>query len=403
MFTFSLLSSYIDKSDEGYLYEEPWTEYAAETLAKTFLYVAIALAVILAGIGIFVKLKNADAFPSFFKVASAVVITFAVTVIITMLAVGFAKIEEKGYLGKENMLLELIPPLVLGGAVIAGTVASYVSRFFSPKAFKITLITSLCAIGAAFIATVVCLVVFYSENIAGDGWYGEKLNQTALYLSAAGLIAVVCAIAVVTDLKNKTAFDSRCIALAGITVALSYALSYIKMFSLPQGGSVTLASLLPIMLFAYVYGPKKGIFVGSIYGALQAMQNPWLIHPAQFILDYPVAFGAAGLAGTFKKIKGLDRLPQIKFALGGVVVGVARFLAHLFSGVFAFGADAGSQNLWAYSAAYNSFVFVDIAVVIVAGVLIFSSKSFVKQTERYAREKKAAANDAAETAEDKPV
>lgn len=388
MFHFSLLSSFISETDDGYLYKKVWTEYASDLLSAVFMYTAIALAVILLGIGIFVKLKKSEAFGSFFKIASSIAITFALVVILTMLAICFAKISEKGYAQEEHKLLELVPPLVLGGTIVIGIIAAYVSHFFTPKAFKITLISALSCIGAAFVATIVCLIVYFSKSVAGDGWYGEEINQLALYLTAGGLIIAIVVVAVVSDFKNKTKFDSRCIALAGICIALSYALSYIKVFSLPQGGSVTPASLLPIALFAFIYGPKKGIFVGCIYGALQAMQNPWLIHPAQFILDYPVAFGAIGLAGAFNKIKQLDKLPQIKFALGAIVAGIFRFAAHVFSGVFAFGADAGGQNLWAYSTAYNSFVFVDIAIVVAVGAIILSSKSFVNRISLYAHEKK---------------
>lgn len=389
----SLLSSFLSKTEEGYLYEELWTEYAKDTLSSVFMYTAIAAAVILVAIGIFVWFKRRESFGTYFKVASAIAITFALTVIVTMLAIGFAKIAEKGYAQKENYLLELVPPIVFGGTVVLGIVASYIAHFFSQKAYKITLITSLSLIGAAAVATAVCLLFFYWKNIVGDGYYSEYLDQLGLYLSAGGLVIAIVAIAVVTDLKNKTKFDSRCIALAGITIALSFALSYIKMFSMPQGGSITLASMLPIMLFAYVYGPKKGIFVGFIYGALQAIQDPYLIHPAQFLLDYPVAFAAIGLTGVFNKIRPLNRVPQIKFALGAIIAGSFRYLSHLFSGVFAFGAyaiDAGTSNFWAYSAAYNSFVFIDIAIVIVVGILILSSKTVVKRISLYPNLKKVA-------------
>ncbi len=393
MHNFSLLSAYFDRvphenGNKYYLYEEVWTEYATAALSTVFMYVAIALAVILIGIGIFVRLKKPERFSAFFRTGATVAVTFALTVTVTMLTLGFAKISEKGYAEGENMLLELVPPLVLGGVIVIGIIACYASHFFAPKTFKITLISTLSCIGSAFVATVVCLIVFFTKNIKNDGYYGEEINQLALYLSSVGLIAVIVGTAVVADLKNKTAFDSRCIALAGICVALSFALSYIKMFSMPQGGSVTLASLLPVMLFSYVYGAKKGVFVGCIYGALQAMQNPWLIHPAQFLLDYPVAFASAGLAGAFKKITQLDKLPQIKFALGAVAASALRFTAHVFSGVFAFGADAGGDSLWLYSLGYNSYVFVDIAIVIAAGVLILSSKNFVKRIDLYAKVKK---------------
>ncbi|MDE6274284.1 MAG: energy-coupled thiamine transporter ThiT, partial [Clostridiales bacterium] len=172
---------------------------------------------------------------------------------------------------------------------------------------------------------------------------------------------------------------------AAICVALSFALSYLKLWEMPQGGSVTFASLLPLMIYSYMFGTKKGVFAGLIYGVLQAVQDPWIIHPAQFLLDYPVAFAAIGVTGMFANMQKLEKLPQVQFALGAIVASVLRFVSHVLSGVFAFSAyaaDAG-MNVWAYSTAYNSFVFVDVALVIVAGVLAFSSPSLVKQARKF--------------------
>ncbi len=401
MFFNTLLSSYFDRityPDENgkkyYLYEEVWADYAKNTLSTTFLYTALALAVILIGIGIFVKLKKSESFGAYVKTAAVIAVTFAVTVIVAMVALGFGKISEKGYWA--DQAIEIIPPLVLAAVVVLGFAASYIASLFSPKAYKITLIVSLSVIGAALIATLVCLGVHFANTIAGDGYYDSpeygKLDQVGLYVSAAALVVVAVVAAFLLDRKNDKPFDSRCIALAGITVALSFALSYIKFITLPQGGSVTLASLLPIMLFAYVYGPKKGLFVGLIYGILQAIQDAYIIHPAQFLLDYPIAFSMVAFAGAFSKIKALDKLPQIKFALGAILAGGLRFISHLFSGVFAFGAsamDIGQQNFWLYSAAYNSFVFADLVLVVIAGVLLFSSKNFVKSVSNYAHKKSA--------------
>lgn len=410
MFHLTLLSSFFDRikypdgdGEKYYLYEELWTEYAKNTLSSVFLYTAVALAVILVAIGIFVKLKKAGYFPQYLKTAMTIALTFAVTVIITMLAIGFAKISEKGYLQEKEMLLELIPPLALGVTVVLGAIASYVAGFFSKKAYKLTLITSVSLTAAALVATIVCLVVYYSKAIAGDGYYDSaeygQLNQLALYLSAGALIVVAAAAALLLDMKNKGGFDSKCIALAGICVALSFALSYIKLFSMPQGGSITLASMLPVMLFAYVYGTKKGVFVGLIYGMMQAMQDPYLIHPAQFLLDYPIAFAMVGFAGAFKNLHALDKLPQVKFALGAIIAGALRFMSHVLSGVFAFGAyaiDAGNNNFWAYSTAYNSYVFIDIILVIVVGALLLSSKNFNKQIIRFTDKRPETATEAAE-------
>lgn len=172
---------------------------------------------------------------------------------------------------------------------------------------------------------------------------------------------------------------------------MSFALSYIKMWEMPQGGSITLASLLPLMIFSYMFGVKKGVFAGMIYGILQAIQDPWLIHPAQFLLDYPVAFAAIGLAGMFRNVKAFETKPQIAFALGGIVASLLRFLCHILSGVFAFSEYAGDQNPWIYSMGYNSFVFIDIAIVIVVGVIVFSSKSFMTYVNKYNGQKSAVA------------
>ena len=232
-------------------------------------------------------------------------------------------------------------------------------------------------------------VILMLVSAVDDGYFdtdSTKLNQIALYVSAGALIAAVIVCALVLGRKDKKPFDTHCIALAGICVAMSFALSYVKLFELPQGGSVTFASLLPVMLFAYVYGPKKGVMVGAVYGILQAVQDPWIIHPAQFLLDYPIAFSMVGFAGVFGNIKALDKVPQVKFTLGAILVGILRFFSHVLSGVFAFGAYAvgkGYSNFWIYSTAYNSFVFVDLVLVIVAGALLFTSKSFNKQLKHY--------------------
>lgn len=228
----------------------------------------------------------------------------------------------------------------------------------------------------ALIATGVLMAIYF-ESV--KDWY-ETLNQPVLYISSALLIIALVALAFILD-KNEKPFDTRCIALAGITVAMSFGLSYIKLFEMPQGGSITLCSLLPIMIFSYVYGPKKGVFVCFIYGVLQAIQDPWIIHPAQFLLDYPVAFATIGLSGIFAN--SFKNLPQVGFLLGGIVASAARFISHVLSGVFAFASTyAGDVDSWLYSLGYNSFVFIDIAIVLVIGAIVFSSKAFVKELDK---------------------
>ena len=134
------------------------------------------------------------------------------------------------------------------------------------------------------------------------------------------------------------------------------------------------------MLYSYIFGVKRGVFVGFIYGILQSVQDPWIIHPAQFILDYPVAFACVGLAGLFKKLP--CKNPQIKFAFGTILAGTFRFICHVLSGTFAFEAYAKGQNAFAYSLVYNLYVFIDAGLVVAVGVLLLSVRSFVKTVER---------------------
>ena len=279
--------------------------------------------------------------------------------------------------------LAFAPLLVLTVAVAVSAV------LLSIKRSKTIIIVCACIVGAALVATLVCMGVYYAQNVANDGYYDSEdygsVNQIVLYISAVVLIAVIVALGFLFGKDDKKGFDSKSIAYAAICIAMSFALSYVRIFKLPQGGSVTIASLLPLMIYSYMFGTKKGVFAGLIYGIFQAVQDPWIIHPAQFLLDYPVAFSAIGLAGMFAKTKSLEKLPQVQFLLGAIVASALRFVSHVFSGVFAFSAyavDAG-MAAWPYSLAYNSFVFADIAIAIVVGVIVFSSAAFVKQARRF--------------------
>ena len=70
--------------------------------------------------------------------------------------------------------------------------------------------------------------------------------------------------------------------------------------SLPQGGSVTLGAMVPLLLFAIRRGYVYGIAAGMLFSIVTlAFNPPFIVSPIQFLLDYPLAFGALGLAGIF--------------------------------------------------------------------------------------------------------
>lgn len=371
----------------GYIYDDVWTSFAKDALANVFLWLIVAAAIIVLAVGIFVRFKKADFFRTYVKYAITFAAGLAVTILVTMLSLEFFDMSENGYVFD----LVLWPTVAAAAVIVLGLAACYVCSLYSKKAFKISLIASVSALVATIVALFVCLCIYFASGDAADnnGVSQGSVSDLGLYLSAAALIVVIIALAFILGRKDKKGFDTRTISYAAVCIAMSFALSYIKMWEMPQGGSITLASLLPLMIFSYMFGVKKGVFAGMIYGILQAIQDPWLIHPAQFLLDYPVAFAAIGLAGMFRSVKAFENKPQIAFALGGVVASLLRFLSHILSGVFAFSEYAGDQNPWIYSMGYNSFVFIDIAIVIVVGIIVFSSKSFMTYVNKYNGQKSA--------------
>ena len=361
-------------------------------IAKWVVIGVVAAVIIALVLAFFIK---RELFPKVAKILLLSLFFFLLAIGLACLIMEIAKSFSPEY-ALENWLdrtaiisYVLIPISVLIFIILASGVSIFiVSKKSSQEnkeknVKKTTLITGIISL-VALIVSGVLIAVYYDLKFKNDGYYNSdtaSVNQPVLYVSAILIIITLIALAFILD-RNKKGLDTRCIAMAGITVAMSFGLSYIKLFELPQGGSVTLFSLLPIMIFSYMYGTKKGVFVCLIYGVLQAVQDPWIIHPAQFILDYPVAFASIGLSGVFRGIQKLEKFPQVTFLMGGIIASVLRFICHVLSGVFAFSAYAEGLNPWIYSLGYNSFVFVDIAIVLVIGVIVFSSKAFIKELSK---------------------
>ncbi len=323
----------------------------------------LTLAIVIA-FAICVCLLKGEKRAKFIKYALLAIIIYAAAVGITLLAL---TLDEDGI-----VLLLLVPLLIL----ILAVAASAVTLFFIRN--KIVYIAAGCAVGASLIATLVCMGVYSSDSVSAN-------DQIGLYIGAVLTLAAVVLAAVFTD-KSKFTFDSKSIAYAGVCIAMSFALSYMRIVRMPQGGSLTPASLLPLMLYAFMFGTKKGVFAGVIYGLLQAVQSPdGVIHPAQFVLDFPAAFACIGLAGLFANFKPLEKLPQIQFLIGGIIAGLGRFIMHFLSGTFAFGTWAPEgQPAWLYSLGYQAgYVLPDIAIALAVGVLVLCSPAIVREVRKF--------------------
>ena len=348
---------------------------------------------------IFFSKKESFSKTELVKKVGGVAVFYAVIMGIILVVLEMVKKFSSGYL-KENWVSDkiipfvFIPVLITLVLVLIGLVILFIIAKKKPNCYKKTalIVAIICAV--SFITTIILIAIFYSKNIDGDGYYtGDygKLNSPILYVLSAILVAVVVAVSFIAGRKNKTPFDTRTIAMAGVCTALSFVLSYVKFEGAwLQGGSITLVSFLPICLFSYTYGMKKGLIVGFIYGLLQAIQDPFIVHPGQFLLDYPIAFSMIALSGLLTDLNVLKNMPRLRFTIGALLTGTFRYVCHVISGVFAFGAyaaDKGATNFLTYSAVYNSYVFIDIALVIVVGIILFSSKSFMHELKKLNQDK----------------
>lgn len=155
--------------------------------------------------------------------------------------------------------------------------------------------------------------------------------------------------------SNKVLFLTE----IAIFSALSLILDLFSFRLWAQGGSVSL-QMFPIFLMAFRWGMKGGITTGLVVGLLQLILNPYIIHPAQALLDYPVAFTLVGLsaitANSAHKSAQRDnrRKLTVQIILGVFIGSFGRFLAHFFAAFIFFGSSApAGQPIWLYSLIYN--------------------------------------------------
>ncbi len=172
------------------------------------------------------------------------------------------------------------------------------------------------------------------------------------------------------ETENNNIFPTKILAEIIIFVAMAGALALIShsFFGLPQGGSINLG-MVPIFWLALRRGPKIGIFAGIVLGVVDLAIEPFVVNPAQFILDYPLAFACVGLAGFFRSLGAVGSI------VGVVVGGTGRFLSHFVSGVIYFPqyAPAGMSPVL-YSAIYNATYMVP-SIIICAIVIALLQRS----------------------------
>ena len=356
-------------------------ETLSDKLQYVALYLAVALAAAFIAVGLLVWFFKRDKFADFKKYAIGIVTGFALTMVVVFAYVKFqCNIDDM----QAKLFYPILATLI---TVVAGAIAMLVSSLFSKKAVKISFIVTAVLTLGCFIATMVLMAQYYGDIAE----YYPNANLVGMIVSAVVFMVIMAVLWFVGDKRKMS--DTRSIVYGAISIALSFALSYAKLFKLPQGGSVTFASLLPLMIYCCMFGTRRGLIVCTIYGVLQALQDPFIIHPMQFLLDYPLAFGLIGVSGIFMEKGVFKDKKVVAFLLGGVLAVVLRYACHVCSGVFAF-ADYADLDKYdtaiAYSMAYNSFAFVDMIIALVAGSTLFASKSFAALMQKSSDLNKAA-------------
>ena len=195
-----------------------------------------------------------------------------------------------------------------------------------------------------------------------ENW--EYHLTTPGYVVLVILMVAALVIPIVLSRKNSKKMSAKQLTFCAVAMALALVTSFIKVASLPMGGSITLFSMFFMCFIGYLYGPKIGIMTGVAYGILQLIIEPYIYAPLQVLLDYPLAFGALGLSRFFSKKKfGLTT---------GVIVGIlGRYICHVISGYVFFASYAPEgMNPMIYTLGYNATYIVPelIATVIVVSL-----------------------------------
>ncbi len=166
---------------------------------------------------------------------------------------------------------------------------------------------------------------------------------------------------------NQKNFRLKTLAEGGMLAAIAVILAeFVKIPLMPNGGSVTLGSMIPVFVFSYRHGWKKGVFLGVVCGALQLLfGQKYSLHPLSILCDYIIPFGIMGFISLFGRT-----LP--KCIVGILVLSAIRFVSHTISGMVVF-----ATPFWG-SITYNLTYVVPEAI-----ILIILMAVLMKPLEKY--------------------
>ncbi len=197
----------------------------------------------------------------------------------------------------------------------------------------------------------------------------EILQIVSLAICA---LCVIGFVLIATLGKKKT--RSHELVFAAVSIALSFVLSFIKVKVGAEGGSVTLASFVPLIIYAYVAGARKGLLAGAIYGLLQIVEGGvWFVDVVQLLCDYILAFALIGLAPLFKNV---SKNKAVGVYVGTAVAVFARFLMHTIAGMYFYPEMAFGDALLT-SVVYNgTYMLPELVITLAVMAILVSTKRF---------------------------
>ena len=172
-------------------------------------------------------------------------------------------------------------------------------------------------------------------------------------------------------MNNKTTGRLVVLTECSIMIALSAVLSVVKLFEMPYGGSITLASMMPIVILSYRHGARIGLaaaLVESVIQMLMGLNNfsyfsTWQSLVALAILDYLVAFAVFGFAGAFRRCIGKQ---STAMAVGAVCASVGRYACHVISGATVWaGLSIPTEAALFYSLSYNATYMIPDSIILI--------------------------------------
>ena len=153
---------------------------------------------------------------------------------------------------------------------------------------------------------------------------------------------------------RRIRFTTSMLINVALMLALTIVLHQLRIFHMPQGGSVTLGAMVPLLFLTYRYGAGIGCLAGFVYGMINLMQDAFIVHPLQVLFDYPLPYMALAVAAA---------LPG-RIYLGAALAFAARFLCHYISGVVFFGSYAPpDMSPYLYALVFNATYLIPEAII----------------------------------------